>query len=67
MVAEFLHRGCVFAMKVQTVAEGKSKDGKAVMRDFEATLQTDETIRAELAELRKEVEAFAAKFEMPGF
>lgn len=67
MVAEFLHRGCVFAMKVQEAAEAKSENGKAVMRDFEATLQTDDAIRAELQVLKSEVEAFAAKFEMPGF
>ena len=67
MVAEFLHRGCVFAMKVQKVAEEKAENGKAVMRDFEATLQTDENLRADLNGLKNEVEAFAAKFEMPGF
>lgn len=67
MVAEFLHRGCVLAVKVQKVAEDKSESGKAVMRDFEATLQTDTALRAELDNLKNEVEAFAAQFEMPGY
>ena len=67
IVADFLHKGCLFAMKVQRVAEEKSETGKAVMRDFEHTLQTDEVLKAELNELKKSVESFAAKFEMPGF
>ncbi|KAL7478829.1 hypothetical protein ACHAW6_008170 [Cyclotella cf. meneghiniana] len=66
-VAEFLHRGCVFATKVQRVAEEKSENGKVLMRDFEATLRTDNALREELDALRKEVESFASKFEMPGF
>lgn len=66
-VAEFLHRGCVFAVKAQKVAEEKSETGKAVMRDFEAILQTDDTLRAELDALKKEVESFAANFDIPGF
>lgn len=66
-VAEFLHRGCVLATKIQKVAEEKTEHGKVLMRDFEATLRTDNALRVELDALRKEVESFASKFEMPGF
>lgn len=66
-VAEFLHRGCELAVKVQAVAKVKSDDGKVLMRFFEATLKEDDALREELDVLKKDVESFAGKFEMPGF
>ena len=66
-VAEFLHRGCVLAEKVQRVAVERSESGKVVLKDFEASLHMDEELKAELNTLRKEVEEFASKFDMPGF
>ena len=67
MVAEFLHRGCELAIKVQKVAMEESSNGKVLLRDFESTLNRDDALKEELASLRKEVESFAAAFTMPGF
>mmetsp|Transcript_17251 Transcript_17251/g.28345 ORF Transcript_17251/g.28345 Transcript_17251/m.28345 type:complete len:467 (-) Transcript_17251:223-1623(-) len=55
-VAEFLHRGVQIALEIQ------KKTGPA-LKDFLAGLRDNEAI----ATLRKDVEAFAGSFEMPGF
>ena len=67
MVAEFLHRGCELAVKVQNVAMEESTDGRVLLRVFESTLREDEDLRKELNDLRGEVESFASAFDMPGY
>ena len=68
-VAEFLHRGCQLAVKVQDVAlnDPENTSGKVLLRVFEATLQEDEVLRRELDELKEVVEKFASTFYMPGY
>ena len=65
-VAEFLHRGCQLAIKVQDEAMQDSSNGKVLLRDFENRLKEDATLSLELDELRNEVEDFASSFNMPG-
>ena len=67
VVAEFLHRACELAIKVQNVAMKESTNGKVLLRVFESTLNEDDALRSELKELKKEVEEFASKFDMPGY
>ncbi|KAJ3085811.1 Serine hydroxymethyltransferase 4 [Quaeritorhiza haematococci] len=55
-VAEFLHRACQLALKVQ------SETGKLI-KDFVVALEKNEEVKA----LRADVEAFARSFPMPGF
>lgn len=55
-VADFLHAGVQVGLRIQ------EKSGKK-LKDFEAALEGN----AELAALKKEVEAFATQFNMPGF
>mmetsp|Transcript_28114 Transcript_28114/g.51231 ORF Transcript_28114/g.51231 Transcript_28114/m.51231 type:complete len:562 (+) Transcript_28114:126-1811(+) len=66
-VAEFLHRGCELAVKVQDVALKESTNGKVLLRVFESTLMEDDALRKELADLKEEVELFASAFDMPGY
>lgn len=66
-VAEFLHRGCELAVKVQKKALEDSTNGKVLLRVFEAKLKEDEDLRRELGGLKEEVEEFASAFEMPGY
>merc|ERR1712014_514955 len=54
-IAEFLHRCCMIALKVQT-EKGKK------LKDFEDGLKTDKDV----AQLKKEVEAWATTFGYPG-
>ncbi|KAJ1650029.1 glycine hydroxymethyltransferase shm1 [Dispira simplex] len=56
-VAEFLHRA------VQIAAQVQEQCGSRMMKDFVKALDGNEDISA----LRKEVEAFATTFPMPGF
>ncbi|CAG8644374.1 6202_t:CDS:2 [Cetraspora pellucida] len=56
-VAEYLHRVVQIAIKVQ------EKSGSKMMKDFVVACQDVEEISA----LKKEVEAFATSFPMPGF
>jgi len=65
-VAEFLHRGCQLAVKVQDVALEESTNGKVLLRVFESTLRDNDDLRRELDELKEEVESFASEFYMPG-
>ena len=65
-VAEFLHRGCQLAAKVQDEAMQDSSNGKVLLRDFEKKLREDPSFRSELGQLRNEVEDFASGFKMPG-
>ena len=65
-VAEFLHRGCQLAVKVQDEAMQDSSNGKVLLRDFEKMLREDPSFSSELGQLRNEVEDFASGFKMPG-
>lgn len=56
VVAEFLHRACELAIKVQNVAMKESTNGKVLLRVFESTLNEDDGFRKEMKELKKEVE-----------
>ncbi|KAG0215282.1 serine hydroxymethyltransferase [Mortierella sp. GBAus27b] len=56
-VGEFLHRVVQIAIDVQT------KTGSKLLKDFVAALEG----HADIAQLRKEVEAFATTFPFPGF
>jgi len=58
-VIEFLDKACVIA------AEVKSKTDK--LKDYKEFLNKDAATIEKLKQLRKEVEAFASKFPMPGF
>jgi glycine hydroxymethyltransferase len=68
-VAEFLHRGCELAVRVQNVAMAtdSSISGKVFLRDFESTLRADDELMSELYSLKADVEAFASTFDMPGY
>jgi len=66
-VAEFLHRGCELAVKVQNVALKESTNGKVLLRVFESVLREDDALRRELDDLKKDVETFASAFYMPGY
>ncbi|KAF9976497.1 hypothetical protein BGZ65_007814, partial [Modicella reniformis] len=56
-VGDFLHRVVQIAIQVQ------AKAGSKMMKDFVAALEGNEAV----AQLRKEVEAFATTFPFPGF
>lgn len=69
-VAEFLHRGCELANKVQKAAmtkESSTSNGKVLLRDFESTLKEDGELMTELNSLKADVEKFASTFDMPGY
>ena len=69
-VAEFLHRGCELAVRVQATAMAKrttSNGGKVLLRDFESALKEDDELMTELKALKAEVETFASAFDMPGY
>ncbi|GIY61328.1 serine hydroxymethyltransferase, mitochondrial [Caerostris darwini] len=59
-VVEFIHRAVEIALDVKT------KAGKTV-KEFKAYLETDEAVKEQMKVLRKDVEAFASTFPMPGF
>ncbi|PRD36683.1 UNVERIFIED_CONTAM: Serine hydroxymethyltransferase [Trichonephila clavipes] len=59
-VVEFIHRAVEIALDVKT------KAGKTV-KEFKAYIDTDETVKEQMKLLRKDVEAFASTFPMPGF
>lgn len=65
MIAEFLHRGCELATRVNELALKDSSSGKVLLRDFESTINGVDAFREELESLRNEVEDFASKFTMP--
>jgi len=65
-IAEFLHRGCGLAVRVQEAGLQEAESGKLSLRDFEQTLRENAGLSQELAELKQEVEDFAARFDMPG-
>lgn len=56
---EFFHRA------IDITAEVKQKTSK--LKDFKEYLVTDEGAKAKMAALKKEVNAFALQFPMPGF
>ncbi|GIY43246.1 hypothetical protein CEXT_517821, partial [Caerostris extrusa] len=59
-VVVFIHRAVEIALDVKT------KAGKTV-KEFKAYLETDEAVKEQMKLLRKDVEAFASTFPMPGF
>ncbi|KAL2298857.1 hypothetical protein Nmel_014464 [Mimus melanotis] len=59
-VAQFIHRGIELALRVQ-----KDMSPKATLKEFKDKLE-DPKYRGELKALKEEVEAFAAKFPLPG-
>ena len=66
-VAEFLHRGCQLAVEAQQLAQAEGgSDKKFLLKDFVAVLNSNTELRKDIDDLRREVEAFATTFEMPG-
>lgn len=61
LVAEFIHRCIQLTVEIQT-----SMNPKATLKEFKEKLAQDEDYQKRLTEIRTEVEAFAAKFPMPG-
>lgn len=57
---EFIDRAVAIAL------EAKPKAGKTV-KDFKEFIAKDEATKQKMRELRKDVEAFAVTFPMPGF
>ncbi len=69
-VAEFLHRGCELAVRVQAAAMAKrtsNSGGKVLLRDFESALKEDDELMTELKALKADVETFSSAFDMPGY
>lgn len=74
IVADFLHRGCQLAIEAQDAvlmsrqeAGGEAAANKKVlMKDFLAVISDNDSIQAQIKELREEVETFAGRFDMPG-
>jgi glycine hydroxymethyltransferase len=61
-VAEFLHRVIVLAKDIQQ--EVSTNGSKGMLEDFKKVMKTRP---AELEAIRKDVNAFASKFPMPGW
>lgn len=59
-VVDFIHEGVQLTKKINP------KAGK-LLKDFKDFCKTDDEFKKESAELRSRIEAFAAKFSMPGF
>lgn len=65
-LADFLHRSSVLARKALSAASAEQgKAEKLSLKDFKFTLNSNESIRRDLQELRAEVKAFAKDFPMP--
>ncbi|XP_047215732.1 serine hydroxymethyltransferase, cytosolic-like isoform X2 [Girardinichthys multiradiatus] len=60
-VAHFIHRGIELTLEVQ-----RGLDPKATLKEFIQALAQGEKFKQRVAEIRTEVEAFAAQFPMPG-
>ncbi|MEQ2182259.1 Serine hydroxymethyltransferase, cytosolic, partial [Goodea atripinnis] len=60
-VAHFIHRGIELTLEVQ-----RSLDPKATLKEFIQALAQGDKFQQRVAEIRTEVEAFAAQFPMPG-
>lgn len=66
-VAQFLHRASVLATQAQGKAQTEKGEGtKVLLKEFLHVVQTDEGIQTELEQLKRDVEEFAIKFDMPG-
>jgi len=59
-VVDFIHEGVQLTKKINP------KAGK-LLKEFKDFCKTDDEFKKESAELRSRIEAFAAKFSMPGF
>ncbi|POI33655.1 hypothetical protein CIB84_002591 [Bambusicola thoracicus] len=59
-VARYIHKGIELTLRVQ-----KDMNPKATLKEFKEKLE-EEKYRGELKALKEEVEAFAAKFPLPG-
>jgi len=67
IVADFLHKASIIAIKAQEIArEEKGGAKKVTLKEFLHIIETDEDTRNEIHELKQDVEDFANKFEMPG-
>ena len=78
VVADFLHRGCQIAIRAQEIAakdlearkargdEDALKRKKVLLKDFVAVLGKNKEILSAIEKLRRDVEAFASGFDMPG-
>lgn len=60
-VAQFIHRGIELTLQIQN-----DMSPKATLKEFKEKLAHDENYQAKIKVIREEVEAFAAKFPMPG-
>lgn len=58
-MVEYFHRA------IQIAAEAKQKTSK--LKDFKEFLEQDSGVKAKMAALKSEVNAFALTFPMPGF
>lgn len=76
VVADFLHRGCEVAMLAQKIAvsEGNSGDKhidvnhkkKVLLKEYIQVVTSNQIIQGQIAQLRQDVETFAAAFSIPG-
>lgn len=62
-IAGFLHRAVVLADKIQKKTQGS---GKTKLSDFTSILDTDETVIAEINEIKADVLKLATQFPLPG-
>jgi glycine hydroxymethyltransferase len=60
-VATFLHEAVQLSLQIQQASASK------LMKDFVTVLETDASILAKVADLKKRVEMFSRQFPMPGF
>ncbi|XP_014472396.1 PREDICTED: serine hydroxymethyltransferase, cytosolic isoform X2 [Dinoponera quadriceps] len=58
-VAEFIHKGLLLSKEVSNISGPK-------LDDYKRVLNTNEDVKAKIASLRSEVEAFSKKFLIPG-
>lgn len=68
-VADFLHRGGQIAIKAQEIAVkkvAKKENRDALLKDFVNVLETSDSVKKDIDNLRKDVESFALQFKMPG-
>lgn len=64
-VADFLDRGCKLAIQARDLVAKTSSNGKVLLKDFLEICESNTEINQKLSSLRVEVEAFAARFNMP--
>lgn len=57
---------CLYAEGILLTVEAQAGCGPTV-KEFKAKIDTDEAIKAKIAQLRADVEKFALSFPMPGY